>query len=366
MGLRSLLRGRRGSVEDRDARARLAAAEAAQDDPLFDPGHVLERAEFVFVAIQRAWSRDDVPALRQLVGPELMVEWEARLDDFRRRGWRNLVDVLDGPTGRYVGVVNRAGDAEDRVVVFLTARLRDVVLDRWGTVLPNNEGEVARIGEYWTLGKRDGDWVVVSIEQEREGAGHLSEPLVASPAGDDARLRADATMEVAGADWVPAGQVAEYLSPAFSGSARAAALDLSLIDGRLAPDVIATAVTEVIAAWADAIDGPDEPLAAWTTRRSLQALLYPIGSSRSRLVIRGAQLQEATIVEVIRGPPTQVRLELAIRGVQYVEDRDTAEIVLGTARRPTTTRQRWILQLVDDPRRPWIVVDAAGVIPGRR
>lgn len=363
MGLRSLLGGRGRARADREAAVSRAAAEAAQDDPLFDAGLVQERAAALFVAIQRAWSDNDVTTLRRLVGPELMVEWEHRLGDFHRKGWRNLVDVLDGPEVRYMGVTNRAEDAEDRAVVQLTARLRDVVVDRHGNVLPNEEGEVSRVSEYWTLGKRAGNWAVVSIEQEREGAHHLSAPLVAAPESDTARLHAEAVMEVATADDVPADQVGELLSPGFSGTARVAALDLSLVDGRFAPDVLATAVGDVVDAWARAIDGPDEPLAARTTPQALGALLYPTVSRRDRLVIRGEDVQATTIVEVTPGPPPEVRLQLDVAGVQYVEDRDTTEVLAGSKRRRTTTRQLWTLRLSDDPRRPWTVVDAAGVIP---
>ena len=35
----------------------------------------------------------------------------------------------------YVGLTNREDDAEDRVVVRVTARLRDVVIDRNGNVI---------------------------------------------------------------------------------------------------------------------------------------------------------------------------------------------------------------------------------------
>lgn len=363
MRLRSLFGGRGRGQAEREAAVRLAAVEAAEDDPLFEAELVIDRAAELFVAIQRAWSADDVTALRRLIGPELMLEWEARLADFRRKGWRNHVDVLDGPDVRYVGVTNRAEDVEDRVVVQLSARLQDVVVDRYEDVIPSDEGEVARISEFWTLGKRAGEWVVVSIEQEREGAHQLSAPLIAAPEGDDARLRADSVMEVGTADSVPAGQVGELMSPGFSGTARAAALDLSLVDGRFAPEVLATAVGEVVDAWAQAIDGPDEPLAARTTPRALQALLYPTATRRDRLVIRGAEVQAVNIVAVTPGPPPEVRVQLDVAGVQYVEDRDTTEVLAGSKRRRTSTRQVWALLLSDDPRRPWKVSDAAGVIP---
>ncbi len=363
MGLRSLFRGRGRPRADREAAVRVATVEAADDDPLFEAELVTDRAAALFVAIQRAWSAGDVAALRRLVGPELMVEWETRLADFRRKGWRNLVDVLEGPSVRYVGLTNRAQDVEDRVVVQLTARLQDVVVDGYGDVIPSDEGEVARISEFWTLGKQAGEWVVVSIEQEREGNYHLSAPLVAAPEGDEARLHADAVMELAAADDVPTGRVRELLSPGFSGTARAAALDLSLVDGRFAPDVLTTAVGEVVDAWAQAIDGPDEPLAVRTTPQALHALLYPTMTRRDRLVIRGAEVQALTIVAVTPAPTPEVRLQLDVAGVQYVEDRDTTEVLAGSKRRRTTTRQVWTLRLSDDPRRPWRVSDAAGVRP---
>ncbi len=363
MGLLDRLRGRRPSLADREAAVRRAALEAAQDDPAFAPERVEARARALYLGVQRAWSADDLGALRGLVGPELLVEWEARLADYRRRGWRNLVEVLDGPEVRYVGLTNRAGTGEDRVVVRVAARLRDVAVDRSGRVMVTDEGEVARIAEFWTLAPGRGSWQVVSVEQEREGAHQLRAPLVAAPEGDDARLRADAVMELAAADGVAAGAVGELLSPAFSGPARAAALDLSLVDGRFAPDVLATAVGEVVEAWAEAVDGPDARLAARTTPEALDALLHPTGA-RERMVIRGLEVRGTTIVAVQGGAAPEVALELEVSAVQYVEDRETAAVRAGDPRRRTRTRQRWRLRLRDDPRRPWVVVAATGVVPG--
>ena len=102
----------------------------------FDAELVQDRAAALFVAIQRAWSANAIEDLRRWVGPELMVEWESRLADFRRKGWRNLVEVLDGPEVHYVGVTNRAGHSEDRAVVQLTARMRDVVVEAAARAAP--------------------------------------------------------------------------------------------------------------------------------------------------------------------------------------------------------------------------------------
>ena len=97
MGLRAWLGGRGRARAEREQATRLAAAEAAQDDPLFDPELVQQRAATLFVSIQRAWSADAVEDLRRWVGPELMVEWEARLADFRRRGGATGWTCSTGP-----------------------------------------------------------------------------------------------------------------------------------------------------------------------------------------------------------------------------------------------------------------------------
>ena len=59
--------------------------------------------------IQRAWDSADRYTLRRLVAPDLLREWERRLDDFEFRGWRNRVKPLDQPTIEYVGINHRGG-----------------------------------------------------------------------------------------------------------------------------------------------------------------------------------------------------------------------------------------------------------------
>src|SRR5207244_3694249 len=82
--------------------------------------------------------------------------------------------------------------------------------------------------EYWTLGRHDGGWMVMSIEQRGEGDHQLDAEIVASPwAG---RYVADeALTEVAVADKLPDGfKTADLADFAFEDDARAKALDLSL------------------------------------------------------------------------------------------------------------------------------------------
>ena len=125
--------------------------------------------------------------MRALVAPDLLVEWERRLDDFEGRGWHNHVEPIGEPSVEYVGLT-RTGNAEtDRVVVKIDARVKDYVVDRSGRHLKRTGSisEITRIREFWTLQKRSGHWILASIEQGGEGKHALDEEIVATAWGDE-------------------------------------------------------------------------------------------------------------------------------------------------------------------------------------
>jgi predicted lipid-binding transport protein (Tim44 family) len=202
-------------------RVQLASAEAADDDPDFAADAVVRGATALFGGVMSAWTHRDRDALRAQLGADLMVEWERRLDDFDRKGWHNVCEVRRGPEIAYVGLVNREGHDDDRIVVRVEATLNDYVRDRNGTRI-NHSGSTSQtvtLAEYWTLGKHGGRWRLLSIEQDAEGAHHLDAPIVASP-WSDGRLRDQAVTELATADAVPDAQIAGLADLDFDGTAR--------------------------------------------------------------------------------------------------------------------------------------------------
>jgi predicted lipid-binding transport protein (Tim44 family) len=347
-------RRRRARVE----RVRLAAAEAADDDAGFDSEAVAGTVADLHRSIVRAWTDRDRDALAGLLGADLMVEWRRRLDDFDRKGWHNVTEILDGPAVEYVGLTNRAADADDRVVVRVTARLRDYVEDARGHRIrrTDSESETTELAEYWTLGKRDSGWILLSIEQDAEGRHQLDSPLVASPWGDEARMRDESLTELATADAVPAAALAEITPLDIDGDARAAALDLSLVDARYGPDVLEAAARRAVDAWAEAVDGDDAPLEAVADRAAVDALLYPGDPARkTRLVVRGPRLTNLRITG-LRAPTMTV--EADVSGRRYREDRDTLALLEGSRDRDAKFAVRWTLQLTDDADAPWRLVAA--------
>jgi predicted lipid-binding transport protein (Tim44 family) len=354
---------------ERAERVELASAEAADDDPHFAADRVKADAAQLHRAIIEAWTARDRPALRRLLGPDLMVEWERRLDDFDRRGWHNVTELRAGPYVEYVGLVNRADDAEDRVTVRLQAVHHDVVVDRHGRMIlrtGDTDGNVT-LAEYWTLGKRDGRWVLLSIEQDAEGAHHLDAPIVASPWSDDDRLRDESLTELAVADAIPAAQIAEVADLDFDGDARTAALDLAMVDGRFAPDVLEAAARRAVAAWAEAVDGDDAALEAMATPHAVHALLHGgDASARTRLVVRGPRLRalRITALDAAAEPPTMT-VEAEVSGRRYREDRDTAALLEGSQDREVVFAEHWRMALDGDEATPWRIADAGGAAQER-
>ncbi|MSW84926.1 MAG: hypothetical protein F2832_09340 [Actinobacteria bacterium] len=351
-----MMRRMRQRLEERDTQVRRAAAEAAEDDAAFAVERVTGDVGVMFHAIQGAWDARDEDALAQLVGPDLMVEWRRRLRDFARRGWHNRVRVVTGPVVRYVGLTNREDDAEDRVVVHIDATLEDYVeADGRRIMRDGTAASTVDLREFWTLAKREGRWTLVSIEQDTEGAHNLSAPLVASPWADE-RVRDAAVIEGALADTPgPDVATADLVSVSLAEDAHAQALDLSLADARFAPDVLTVAARRAAQAWAEAVDGDDAPLAAVATPAAVATLLYGGDETRrTRLVVRGPQLEQVTVELLLPSPePARMRIAVRVRGRRYVEDRDTAAIISGSKDTETTFTEHWMLALDGPAAMPW-------------
>ncbi|MGO9976483.1 MAG: Tim44 domain-containing protein [Solirubrobacteraceae bacterium] len=371
-------RAARRDTRKRERRVELAAAEAADVDPIFDPEHVRTAAGALFLAIQFAWDAEDRGSLRTLVAPSLLQEWERRLDDFDRKGWRNRVQPVGEPTVEYVGL-NRSGPADEhRVVVRIEAKLRDYVVDSAGRHIKRagQFTESVRVREFWTLARRDDRWILQSIEQGAEGAHLLQDQIAATPWSNTQALRDEALVEGAAAEAVPAGtRVSEVADLQLEGDARAAAMDLSLADGRFAPDVLEVAARRAVAAWTEAVDGSDAQLRRIANTLAVRELLHPGDpSGRTRLVVRGAQVKQITVAALDAGvePPTMT-IDVHLRGRRYIEDRDTTKVLEGDPARETSFVERWTLALSGDASQPWRIVavgspsgSASGPAPAAR
>ena len=354
----------RRRLRERDRVVRTASAEAVEDDAYFASDELERHAVALFRAAQMAWDARDREGLARLVGPDLLVEWKRRLDDFDRKGWHNRVEVLEDPTVLYVGITNREDDDEDRAVVRIAAELKAYVVDRAGhrVMRDGEKDEVVTLTEYWTLARRDGAWMVHSIEQRAEGDHHLDGRVVASPWSDEQQLDDESLTELAVADGLPEGfTTADLAQVDFDGDARAHVLDLSLADARFAPDVLEAAARRAVGAWAEAVDGDDAALGRIASPEAVAGLLYGGDATReTRLVVRGPRVKRIRIAAVqVDQVPATMTVDVELGGRRYVEDRDTAAVVSGAKDSAATFTERWVLALDGPADAPWRIVGIA-------
>jgi len=369
-------RRRQGRAHKRETRKRerkvsLAAAEAEDENPLFGPSAVRTAAAELFVDIQLAWSADNRIALRGLITPELATEWELRLDDFDRKGWSNKVEPVGPPTVEYVGLERKnshSATSADRVVVRIEAKLRDYVVDRQGRHIRRDGSvtESVRMREYWTLERRGEHWVLASIESGAEGDHALKDKVVQTEWADDQALRDEAMVEGANADKAPAGtNVADLADLQFTGDAQAAAMDLSLADGRFAPDLLEIAARRAVSAWAVAVDGPNTALRKLASPEAVSDLLHPGDpSEKTRLVVRGLSVQRIRVVALdAAAEPASMTIDVDLRGRRYIEERDTTRVLLGSPTRLVGFTERWTLSLSGNESEPWRIVSVQTPLP---
>ncbi|HEY1592868.1 MAG TPA: TIM44-like domain-containing protein [Solirubrobacteraceae bacterium] len=365
---RMLVLARRHHIHEREKRVHMAAAVAAEDDAAFDSDTVKAQAAQLFLDIQSSWDARDRQRLQQLVGPELWAEWKRRLDDFDRKGWHNRVKPLGAPQIEYVGLHNAADDEDDRVVVIVEAKVRDYVETSHGERIMHHgtSSDIMEANEYWTLGKRpvpgaDGEykWILISIQQATEGDHELTEELIATPDADEIAMRDEALVEGAAAEAVPEGvKIAELADLDFQGDARAAANDLSLADGRFAPDILEVAARRAVGAWAQAIDGDRGDLESIADGGVISELLHPGDpSGNTRLVVRGPRVREIRITKLdAQSEPPSMQLEVQLEGRRYIEDRDTTAIVAGSQSNVVHFTEHWTMGLTDDKDQPWRII----------
>ena len=175
---------------------------------------------------------------------------------------------------------------------------------------------------------------------------------------DNTALRDEALIEGATSDAVPQGtNIADVADLDFKGDARAAALDLSLADGRFAPDVLEVTARRAVTAWAEAVDGDDARLRSVAHGQAVRDLLHPGDpTQRTRLVVRGPKVQKIRItgLDAAAQPPT-MSVEVEIEGRRYIEDRDTTAVLAGSQSRETKFTEHWTFALDGDARQPWLI-----------
>jgi hypothetical protein len=194
---------------------------------------------------------------------------------------------------------------------------------------------------YWTFLKRDHVWTRTAVEDQWAGRRHLKHDPLSTPEADLGRLRDRAVLAEASGDTAPAALAKPAGTVVGRAGARAAALDLSLIDRRYELDVIKSCMNRILAAWDLATNGEPTALDPLTTPQARRQLLKPARGLPSAL--REPRLRKLKLVELDADaePPTVTLLAT----VQAHPDIWHLDIC-------------WRLALTPDGEQPWTLNDA--------
>jgi predicted lipid-binding transport protein (Tim44 family) len=332
-----------------DARAheRAAQVEARVDvlgdtDPTFDLDALKQRAAWLYVTAQHAWTKRDRATLKRILSPVLYGKWADELRDYKSRGEVNVVEIVSGPTVELVDVANRTGEVNDTVTFRITATLNDYVRRANGSRAERKDDSTRPV-EYWTLRKNEaGEWIVASVEQAAEGAHHLTDDIEID-GWDQKAVAQDAVLEVAGKTTVEGvSDILSLTNISWSTDANTAADDVSLLDGRFDKSVLEVAVEQFLEQWA-MNDG---------------SLDFTPVRTADRTVMRDAAIVSIEVRSLVSRDPIVFRVTVGAQGVYYEVDRRTEEVLHGDAhkRRPVTFT--FDLRLDGPSAKGWTVIAA--------
>ncbi|HEX4172543.1 MAG TPA: TIM44-like domain-containing protein [Acetobacteraceae bacterium] len=122
--------------------------------------------EQLLQAIQAAWSRQDLNALRALVTPEMLSYFAEQLAEQASRGVRNEVTdvrLLQGDLAQAWSEGNR-----EYATVAMRFSMVDVTVDASGRIVDGNPNEHVTATELWTFVRSPGGrWILSAIQQGR-------------------------------------------------------------------------------------------------------------------------------------------------------------------------------------------------------
>ncbi len=133
--------------------------------PPVDEQQIKELAQDIFFKVQAAWMRRDIDAVRDILGPELLGQYEAEFQDMKARG---LVNRLENIAVRNVEIVDHGTDSGfEYVKVKFTANLLDYTVEEaTGNVVQGSDSEPVKFQEIWTFARPEGSsrWQLYAIE----------------------------------------------------------------------------------------------------------------------------------------------------------------------------------------------------------
>ncbi len=134
--------------------------------PAIDEQEIKELAQDIFFKVQAAWMRRDLDAVKDLLGPDLLSQYQAEFQKMRSRG---VVNRLENIAVRNVEIIETGRQSGyEYVKIRFTANLLDYTVEEsTGKVIEGSDHEPVKFEEIWTLAREEGSnqWKLYAIEE---------------------------------------------------------------------------------------------------------------------------------------------------------------------------------------------------------
>jgi hypothetical protein len=340
----------------RTLKAHYAAVEAAEDNPDFSPEAITQYVSTVVEFVDVLWRTGTCGALDGSPDERLVRAWARS-----RKAWLgDDPEVTRKPSVGVLRVVNRDDPSEDRVDVRVRIPIH-CKHPRIGLLATR----FVHLDERWTIGRARGDWVLISMGGNPLAGPLLTAPLVPNPSYDTQRLLEESLVEqsnlqTVGSDTRLSDLVGANEPPSL------ALLDLSVLDPRFDPTLIAAELAHLLEAWEEAVFGSEAPFEELASDQAVKALLKP--REGMRLIMRDAELKswEPTRLVLDEQPP-RIEVALQVDAVLYLATDSNRHVAADRADIRHMSLS-WVLELADSSAStPWRLAQSnnpAEEIPG--
>ena len=334
-------------AHDRARQAQAAVTEASLEADWFAPEAIHATVVEILEVAAALWEDDQLEAATPRQDRAYIERWARSI----AAGMGTGVRLASEPTFDVLGITNRPGESEDRIV--LRVRLRLVCAHP-----APHAPRVRRADLRWTLGRRNHAWTLLSIDADPLADPLLDGQLTPARWADDERLEEESLIELAGES---AGGPVDLSQLVVTGMpAPQQLLELAQLDGRFDPSLLEARIRHIVGAWEEASTGAIEPLAAVASPEGAGELLYPGSEGRSpscRWVLRDAVIDAWAASELrIVAVPYRVTIDLLLSAIGYLVDWPSGTYRAGNPARRRQMRLSWTLELSDATPAGWQLV----------
>jgi hypothetical protein len=262
------------------------------------------------------------------------------------------------PMTRLVWASRRSETESWRAVVLVWLEL-SAVARSWRAFKSHWSYKISSLeSAFWTLIRDDDRWIIELVETS--GADHYLLDRLPDETVDQ-QLQDEAAISTAVKDPLVTVPVAELkdVDAATENQLR----DLSVVDGRYAPDAIVACVCEIARTWEAATTGNDKrSLESWSTPEAIAQLCRPTPNGVRR--VRNIEVRRVRInaLNTDRDPPT-ISVSASLHGQRWLATHKGGTIS-GSPRHRRDFTEQWTLCLDSRPESPWQLIDVKD--PGRR